>query len=73
MHYKTDFLYNQYVSINKNYFLKLPKLNALLVGNLDAAMAVFQHIYTWKKVREHLHCYEGKLWTIIFPYNLNMY
>ena len=24
------------------------------------------YIYTWKKVREHLLCYEGKLWTIIF-------
>ena len=24
------------------------------------------HINTWKKVREHLLCYEGKLWTIIF-------
>ena len=24
------------------------------------------HIYTWKKVREHLLCYEGKLWTMIF-------
>ena len=23
-------------------------------------------LYTWKKVREHLLCYEGKLWTIIF-------
>ena len=23
-------------------------------------------IYTWKYVREHLLCYEGKLWTIIF-------
>ena len=23
-------------------------------------------IYTWKKVREHLLCYEGKLWTNIF-------
>ena len=23
-------------------------------------------IYTWKKVRDHLLCYEGKLWTIIF-------
>ena len=24
------------------------------------------NLYTWKKVREHLLCYEGKLWTIIF-------
>ena len=24
------------------------------------------YIYTWKKVREHLLCYEGKLLTIIF-------
>ena len=24
------------------------------------------NIYTWKKVREHLLCYEGKLGTIIF-------
>ena len=23
-------------------------------------------IYTWKKVREHLLCYEGKLWTKCF-------
>ena len=24
------------------------------------------NVYTWKKVREHLLCFEGKLWTIIF-------
>ena len=26
----------------------------------------YLYIYTWKKVREHLLCYEGKLWPIIF-------
>ena len=24
------------------------------------------YIYTWKKVREHLLCYEGELWTKFF-------
>ena len=28
--------------------------------------SLVQIIYTWKKVREHLLCYEGKLWAIIF-------
>ena len=26
-------------------------------------MVVCIYIYTWVKVREHLLCYEGKLWT----------
>ena len=24
------------------------------------------YVYTWKQVREHLLCYEGKLWTNFF-------
>ena len=31
-----------------------------------ACLSFGQYLYTWKKVREHLLSYEGKLWSIIF-------
>ena len=32
-----------------------------------------KYIYTWKKVREHLLCYEGKLWTNIFLHSKQLF
>ena len=41
-------------------------LNASFSGHcLYFTFEIF-NIYTWKKVREHLLCYEGILWTKFF-------